>query len=811
MGTKKKEMPPHFRTHVHIKNIIGSELINNDNIAILELVKNSFDAGAKKVEITFKNLKINDDKHVDLYSDKTSKIIIMDRGVGMNEDDILNKWLNIAYSAKKQKGEEFGRVMAGNKGIGRFSCDRLGSYLDIFSRKNGDSKFVHLNVDWTKFDQSDEKAEIQNIPVTVEKITEHQLETRFQVKPFAQGTYIEISKLRSEWVTLKESKKKANNKKAIKLEWDAKHLSDLKHYLEKLINPNQVIGEENTFQIELKVPELRQEDKKNEEEDKLDLVINGPIQNKIFTSLSFKTTSIEVTIEVKNGMKILKTVLKDKGNDIYELEENIQENPDYNKIDSAFLVIYFLNPYAKQHFKRQTGMHSVNFGSIHLFKNGFRISPYGDEGDDWLGLEKRKGQGTRRFLGTRDIVGRIELKDHSNSFKEVTSREGLVQNDAFRVLKDTFYYTAHKRLEKFVVEGLHWDSIPTEALKEINKKTDNPDFADNLFKMSQEQKSAYALDAIRSLVKPGDKNVLHLKIHPEVIYSLAGEERAKFEEVYQDFEKFGGNKLDPNIEKSLVQVKSLLEKKEEEIRILKEQQVIVDTEGLFSKPTQEDSKEIQEIQHHINQATGRILRALGLLFEGVENNSPKEDIFKIIDLVSFETKKIATVSRFVTQAKFNLLSSEVTEDIVKFIFEYIENVYKNYSDLKINKQVLTPFLFKKGDVELIRNFRPIDMIFILDNLFDNSFKAGAKKVEITLVNLSPKILEMRIKDDGKGLDKAIKNVNDIFNYGFTTTQNMGGTGIGLYHVKNIIQKMNGTIEINSDNHIGLEFIIHLKK
>ena len=52
----------HFKTNVQIKSIIGKDLINDDNIAILELVKNSFDADAKRVDISFCNLKNNDDK-----------------------------------------------------------------------------------------------------------------------------------------------------------------------------------------------------------------------------------------------------------------------------------------------------------------------------------------------------------------------------------------------------------------------------------------------------------------------------------------------------------------------------------------------------------------------------------------------------------------------------------------------------------------------------------------------------------------------------------------------------------------------------
>lgn len=74
-----------------------------------------------------------------------------------------------------------------------------------------------------------------------------------------------------------------------------------------------------------------------------------------------------------------------------------------NLLRDIEINIYYLNPYSKAYFTRQTGIRSVDFGSIFLFINGFRIPPYGDQGNDWLGMELRKGQGFNRFLGTCPI------------------------------------------------------------------------------------------------------------------------------------------------------------------------------------------------------------------------------------------------------------------------------------------------------------------------------------------------------------------------------------------------------------------------
>ena len=143
-----------FRVSSELKNIIGKDLIINDEVAIFELVKNAYDAHATRVDITFEK----------------DKIIIQDNGKGMDLKDIQDKWLFVAYSAKKDATEDddlkddvkyrdyrdkinLKRGFAGAKGIGRFSCDRLGSKLKLIARKVSSSEFHQLAVDWNDFEQ----------------------------------------------------------------------------------------------------------------------------------------------------------------------------------------------------------------------------------------------------------------------------------------------------------------------------------------------------------------------------------------------------------------------------------------------------------------------------------------------------------------------------------------------------------------------------------------------------------------------------------------------------------------------------------
>ena len=397
----------HFKTNVQLKNIIGKDLINNDNIAILELIKNSFDADAKRVDISFVNLKENDDTDNQYYSDSTSRIIIRDDGVGMDLTDIRDKWLNIAYSEKKNRARQYNRMMAGAKGVGRFSCDRLGMYLNLYAKKK-DSKCVLLTIDWKRFEIDDESKEIQSIDLDYSELSNEELLEK-GLANFEHGVILEIIKLRSNWVYNHGNY------------WDTDKLFELRKYLEKLINPNQAF-EKNDFGIFLNASEFEAENASRPANEKF----IGKIENTIFKKLDFKTTSIEC--EIVDGGKCLLTTLKDKGETIYWIKEWFDHYP---YIKNVKVTLYYLNPYAKAFFTKQTGVRPVQYGSVFLFLNGFRIPPYGEEGDDWLKLEQRRTQGYARFISARDLVGQIEILDACNDFQIVSSREGLVKNDNY--------------------------------------------------------------------------------------------------------------------------------------------------------------------------------------------------------------------------------------------------------------------------------------------------------------------------------------------------------------------------------------------
>jgi len=248
----------YFSIKTGLKNIIGKDLITDDNIAVFELVKNSYDARANDVVITFEE----------------NKIIIADNGKGMSYDNLLKKWLAVAYSAKNDGTEDIEEVSddekresyrdkinvrkyyAGAKGIGRFSCDRLGNKLILTTKKQG-NPVEQLTINWNEFEK-DQKGDFEKVKVP-HKTLGNDL-PKFPNKA-THGTILEIEN--------------AEN-------WDREKIKNLKHSLEKLINP---FSETSDFNIEIVSKRDKKMDDAGVDEKGKEIIdrdkINGKVSNSI--------------------------------------------------------------------------------------------------------------------------------------------------------------------------------------------------------------------------------------------------------------------------------------------------------------------------------------------------------------------------------------------------------------------------------------------------------------------------------------------------------------------------------------------------
>lgn len=758
-----------FKISAALKDLIGKELITDELIAVFELVKNSFDANATKVEVIFENN----------YEPGNARIIIKDNGKGMNYEDLKSRWLFVAYSAKKtgKESEDYRhkikpqRFFAGAKGVGRFSCDRLGKFLNLITIKDeAKAKIENLVVNWEDFENADEK-EFVNI-----KVTHNELKNT--TYSFTHGTAHEISGLRDNW--------------------DRARILKLKKSLAKLINPNQG-NDSNKFEVEI----IAKEEKAIDKERKSELeAVNGLVKNPIFETLGIKTSNIQVKISPTGDF--IETTLQDRGDKIYYLKE---KNP-YKDLGNITVYLFQLNRVAKNNFKRIMGVHSVEYGSVFMYKNGFRIYPYGEEGEDLLSIDRRKQQGYNRNLGTRDVIGRIEINGEQPELKETTTRDGgLIKTETYFQLVDFFYDYVLKRLEYYVVNIIHWGD------ERINKETGeiSPELWAKDVKLQ-------ILELISGFIN--SKGIIDIQYDKDFLKIIAEKQDKSVDKIVKNISKVAAKSGNPEmlkearlIEKAVKSIKADAETatakatKEENLRKQTEKKLkaVVSQKNFLQSEISDDAKNLESILHHIGLTTSLIKAEIENLVRAINNKAAKSELESIVKRLSRQNEKITSFSKYFKKANFNIHSTNLATDIVSFTNEYIENVYKLRDDLRTNRELLQVKINMPKGFEHKIKFNPIDMIIVLDNLTSNSFKHNASKIELTWSKTN-KTIQLSIKDDGTGIKDHI--LDNIFDFGFTTSRR--GSGIGLYHVKEIIEKMPGTIIVNNKLSKGVEFIISFK-
>jgi len=843
MTENKQSKPLHFEISSALKSVIGRDLITNDFIAIFELVKNSFDANAKNVNLLFED-----------HDGKIEKIFIIDDGKGMSYEDLVNKWLFVAYSAKKDGSEdnESHKIYAGNKGVGRFSCDRLGGRLRLQSKSVQDQSVHILDVDWGKFEK-DAKLKFENIDVKHEVASKFYLPNGILHHQNA-GVILEISDLREP-----DS-------------WDRTKLKRLRTNLAKLINPFGNVTSSITLNMFCQREKALDDKLQNQYSENISLnpadpidppsLVNGPVVNDIFNILRDKTTSLMVELDTNNHFV---TTLIDRGELIYCIQEGTSQYPLL--ADSEFSCqIFSLNQSAKALFKRRTGIHSVAFGSLFLFRNGFRVMPIGDETDDSWGIDRRHQQGHSRTLGTRDIMGRVDIAGPETKFKETSSRDGgLVETEASSQLFEYVFKKCIRRLEQYVV-GVTWqDSIDKhhETAQRLNLDENRANIIELVSKLAG-AKDIELVDYSRNLVDVLNEKSLYFESSVEKLANIA--ENLQNDELQQNVERarkrfaelkkaeeearnIASRELKARLEaekqtKIEMKLRADAEKRAEEENRLKQEaelrahkesdlkrqaEIKADQESQLKQLAELQAKKINSayeeekkrnlfLLSHENRDVDQLESFLHqiiiytsaakqkitstLIKLNNDNEINKDELTSSLSDLLESVEKIMTTSRFATSANFKLDSTKITDDIAIYIKEYLERISTAYNS-RIQIKV------DSDSKKFVTTFTPIELGMVLDNLVSNSKKARSSFIHFVLKNEGNSVLNITATDNGKGLDHSILETERIFEKGVTTTR---GSGLGLFHCRKQIEKMGGEIFITEEQppH-GFRISIRLRK
>ena len=760
-----------FRAHARIKDIVGKDLINNDNIAIIELIKNAKDAGSKKVYIIFENSN-------DVLN---GKIIIQDFGKGMSGDDIKEKWLNIAYSEKRDSKGRY----AGDKGVGRFSCDRLGKTLNMYSIIEKEKTGHKLHIDWTKFEIDDVDEEVGSIKVDYSKINRSDVLDLYGGEKPISGTTLVISNLRAMW--------------------NIQSLKQLKKALEKfVIEPNDSSAK-GDFYVYLQINNPC----KNDKEKKAIIDLTGLIENKIFENLNLRTTSIDSSIS-DNG-KIITTTLHHDGNDVFTLKEKNH----YTKLAGIRIQLYYLNQPSKVFFKINSGYRSVDFGSVFMFRNGFRVFPYGEPDNDWLKLNKRKAQGQKRHIGTRELVGKIIINDKKNAFSPVSAREGLVENEAFKQLTQFpihnnagYFFLVFRKLEKFVVDGLNWFNLPDMKDTEIESIGQE--------KLKFENRNKQILDILYTVLTTytNKKDIIDIELNENYILSLAKKEKNAFaamrnellellpdgieidnflmEKKFENLKKVitTQNKQVKSLQDENITLKTVITTKNQEIENKNRELKASDEINMFLRSlATQDSKNLENLMHKIALDVLAINERIYNFRNKIKsNNYSKNDIEDFLNKIHKNLQYISKITEFAINRNYRIATGEKNINIIKYIKDYLINMEENklYENILLNIDI-------PNNISKTIKIKPLDLSIMIDNIISNSKKARASKVS-TIIRKKGKYITIDFIDNGNGITSDTL-IHRVFEKGYSTTE---GSGLGLYFLKDfVVSQLFGKVDADS--------------
>jgi hypothetical protein len=409
--TTEEEIPFRFKFSGNIIKKLGEESIANKNIALLELIKNSYDADATKVSITFADI-----------NSKEGKIIVSDNGDGMTSTELDNKWFNIATPNKSEKIiNTTDRVPVGEKGIGRLSSESLGKETILVTKPKGKTEGYKILIDWTKYEEKGVLAnEVINKGISIKK-------TKAE-----SGTSLEISKLKHNW-----------------------NDTDVQKSLVKDINILHPINSKpKNFSIttSLAIPGLSKPDKKFLSHAayyvKVSLLAGNKLQYE-FKSISGFNKKGEVKLE-KN------LYCGDASFELYYFYKTTLAFKSATGKDILSTDIKNANDILAE------------YSGIKLYRDGFRIKPFGEDGhNDWLGLDYAF-QNNTMYPRNANVFGWVNISKKFNpKILDITTREGVSYNEAF---SDLISFAKTSIKEVFVKFRHEVESHKKKAKKAIPKK-----------------------------------------------------------------------------------------------------------------------------------------------------------------------------------------------------------------------------------------------------------------------------------------------------------------------------------------------------
>lgn len=828
-----------FKTNARHIGQLGRELVTDFVTALVELIKNAYDADAEGAKII-----VSDAKKV------SGQIVIADCGDGMTIEDFENKWMVIGTSNKlSEPYTPSGRKKAGKKGIGRFSVERLAERVTIYSfPKNGVPFYV--KIDWNKYEEIDTLALMQRIEILrsrkdreAAKFVASQVQylmllpnisetdrkvisdvwgdnyTNYQiffdisnlslletlVLPIFQkyeGTRQLIEEIKSplfviddyrtcdEYRIVEDIARAAATKSAevkvrknypdatteelqdivadsvqislengcsglvmvldgLRDEWTQKDIDKLEKELRLLVAPNFL--ESEPFYIGLEAPEFN---------------VQESVSVNSIVSASFATVTASIS---DNGRKSYVKYIDRNG---IEKERKSTYSEPLLCGDLTFEMFYFLRD--SEHL--QLPGYNYRFATrvldtycgIKIYRDMFRVKPYGDSGNDWLYLDKEKVRDTHGYLvGNNQTIGRINIGDESNPLLvDATNREGIIENVAFdqmrSFIKDCIGLISEVRKEEY-------------EKKEAEKKKLDTEHEEIKSRKNSVTKKRKEVESLFEQIGLNRQTGLALSTSPTV-----QEFFVKFQQYHQAQQEYQ-REYEANAERRYQLVQEVLDFKVSELEMYKN----LATLGMLAS----------EFGHETSDIINRVQSSVQAVIRDIRDFPQFEDSVEILNIIKDDFRRIASygemIIAFLRKKKRDGVETLVIADVVKEICGYYENILSEFN-------IGLKYECKE---DAIINMRQIDLESIIINMITNAYaqlKTSQTRKALIRVWREHDTICMRFDDSGPGVPEEERE--RIFKPFVSSKED--GIGLGLNIVRDIVTSYSGTVKCETSSLLG---------
>ena len=786
-----EEKDARFDINPHVIRQLGAELVTDQVTALMELIKNSYDADANYVKVTFDTQETLDSSDI-FNKNHKGYIIVDDDGFGMDRNTILQSWLVISYSKKRpvdgiKPKTPKGRTPLGDKGLGRLSTQRLADICEIFTKKDN-CEALHVGFNWNDFDKvqklSDVKVDFQN--------------ASFNKK---EGTKL---------VLLNLSDVKA---------WEGSNLERFKALLCQLISPYQ---ENRPFKVYLTINgEIINLDQESEKLQRLNIAdIHFKYQNGIFSwyaDVSMRKLIgndfdiYEKIILADNGKRFINSFFKDKKGRASNYKSDVEGT--WLRVAISFPLsdtkepktLFNMDNYDPgnffgriQEFSFQRNSKSEDWWSslyatfddyksfiepqkgIKVYRNGFAIRPYGINSNDWLKLGA-SWTGGSSYYGLRpdNVVGYVSIDEGVNRhLKDKTDREGLIENDYYRVflgLLDYFVKSVNREFEnlrrfyndfkKDMVQDNQKVKSLTDAFSTIKEQGERGSEISQSYEEVQKKFDAIQKH-IKKVVKSEDGNMF-----AQGEDSLTSQTLKEVSNLMEDSRSVlaQANEILKNsayLNEALVVLKPKLDMLEESLRDMTELASL----GLIS----------EMVSHDLGQISDRMLgkgRELESLLKSQKSVS-QEQIYALVAFIKSTVTSLRSQMRHLDSSmKYSRMKIEDFS-----LYDLLENEEQGYYSEKLDENKIRLVIVKKNDFVIKANKGRLIQIF--DNLMNNSLywlQTIERDREIMITIDKPWVY---FEDNGPGVDESVENT--LFSPFVTCKPQGKGRGLGLFIIQQLL-------------------------